>query len=315
MRHPERITTGRANGTIVFSILLFSIALSGQAALHPPAFAGDIVCSNGKRFLTPEPCIRACLKEPFGLAHLTGGECHLDPLNAAMRTDPNGTPTFYNQVVFGGVVPEPLVLISYLINHYYPPHLNTDFEPMLIKPLNDAFAEIEYPRSNSEYEKVELEVDPKLYRQRSPAFLLSTMGHEMIHAEQGRRTVRHLYLDVPWSVIQAMREVEAFSWQLNRDNFPRSFLPQTRKLIQFMTQDEKQDLGDYYVCWQWALRVRLNNLQRTPAILRDTQFRLEEDPWFSQVWITKYPNWKSQRAGKVPTVCANLPEASDIVQQ
>jgi hypothetical protein len=160
--------------------------------------------------------------------------------------------------------------------------------------------------SNLPGHKGKLTVSLELLYNKSPAFVLSTVGHEMIHAEQSLRRNKDLYTELASypEFFHALRELEAFSWQSGKDSFSRTFAPGTASLIKFMAQKEKDNIEQGYACSQWTLRNTIDTFRNRPdraKLMQQAGSYMKENPWVSEEWLPKNSNWATQTAGKRPS--------------
>lgn len=275
-------------------------------ALHFPVLAyasgpvGDIACGP-TRYIVPGDCMRQC-KGRRNLANLSGGQCFLVPQTPALVAN-KALRQFYNQALFGlGPVPQPqskIVLVAHILNVYYPPYLAPNFV-INIGPSTEQFAGIE--RASTPSQKPRLEITDDLFWL-TPAFVISTVGHEMVHMQQYNRTYKTSLSGIN-DAVAAFRELEAYSWQLNKDSFPRTF--KVGSLFSSFQDSEQQETELNYQCAQWDVWHAIENIASGPRrqiYSKSLAAWLEEDPWVRQVWLPQNSRWQQQHAGSRPAPC------------
>jgi hypothetical protein len=283
--------------------LLVSGCMPAHAADKP--FAGDITCSGSERFFIPGACTEKCSQQKHTLARITGGMCGFSSSCPAYGHETKSAlPVFYNQALFGrGAVKgeqAQLVLASHIINTYYPPN-NVKLITVLIGSAEggDDFAHTEPGKPGK---NPTLTIQSDLFFT-APGYLISTIGHEMVHVEQQKRTYKTNLTGIN-SLVGAMRELEASSWELGADNFPRSF--GASKISSCMRDSEKQGDQMAYACRAWQVKQSIEDVRTGPkssTYLPAVEKWLNEDPWASKVWLPGNPNWRTQNAGAMPPKC------------
>jgi hypothetical protein len=294
---------------IACMLLLVVAGLAGlRQSAHAQEYAGDITCGSKQRFTVPGECLNACSKQKRTLANLSGGLCFFSSSCPAYGKEPKSAlPVFYNQALFGrGPVQgeqAKLVLASHIINTYFPPN-NVKLIAVKIGATSggDDFAHVEpAPRAGG---KSTLTIQDDLFYT-APGYLISTIGHELIHVEQHKRTYKTSFAGIN-SLVGAMRELEASSWEIDADNFSRSF--GANKAVDCMRDQEKAAQRMTFACRQWQVRKAIADIRESAR--RDTYFKsvekwLNEDPWAQQVWLPDNPKWQTQAAGAQPKDCGN----------
>jgi hypothetical protein len=286
---------------IVLATLLIS---AGQ--LH----AQDIMCMPSKtKFFSPGMCSRDCkgggLKTPV--------RCAISPTCSGFDDKP--FKQFYNRALFGignvggfglgamaGAGPNANdVLIAHVINQFFKPNNFTHFNLSWSDPGNTAnWARVE--AASSIDKKMNLIVAPDA-RLLSPAGLVNTIGHEMVHVEQlqRKRTVRMDGLD---AVSTAFYELEATSWEDGNGKFKWAI--GASKWAGCVDKQEKNDHAIRLTCYDWRVKKAI---EENRSGLRGQRFGttmekyMNEDPWISQVWLKEHPDWKTAKAGPKPEVC------------
>jgi hypothetical protein len=139
---------------------------------------------------------------------------------------------------------------------------------------------------------------------RSPAGLVSTIGHEMIHVEQMQRHYSSIGVDDFGAVRSPLREVEAYSWELQQSNF--AWKIGRSKWLAGQTSDEIKESKVQAQCYEWQVESGIDKLRTGFGsggnVLRFGNF-LNEDPWTRSVWLPAHSDWKTHKAGPQPAVC------------
>ncbi len=287
-----------ARSRFALVVLASIMAAAGSAA------AQDILCGcSERRFSRPGNCLRDCRKR------ISCSACMIAPQCAAMQVQ--GFKQIYNQALFGigiGMVGVPrgatnTALVAWIINNFWRPNRVTDFNMVWGAPENTSdWAHVEPAASSGG--KMTLTISPDAIWL-SPAGLVTSLGHEMIHVEQLKRrsTVRMAGLN---SVLTAFRELEASSWETGSSSLAWSI--KANEFYDCQAEDEKAGSQATLSCRQWQVRKSIENVRTG---LRSAQFMgalekyMNEDPWISQVWLKQNPNWKTAAAGPAPSDCGN----------
>jgi hypothetical protein len=240
------------------------------------------------------------------LANLSGGQCSLKLQTRALKQDKN-LPLLYNQAMFGsgvvGGVDAETVLACELINNFYDPNKCPDFT-VSFGESKERWAGLECEASSASKPTLTLTSEVFLL---TPAYLALTVGHEMVHAGQCKRTykVTMMGLDAPHN---AFRELEAYSWESSGDSFPRKFKVKGTDLENSLQSSEKAELASNYTCAQWDVLNALAEFVKGPRYSKYGKNLLgymQQDPWISQVWLPNNPNWDKQSPGPQPAGCEN----------
>ena len=281
---------------------LLALVLAGTATLPAQEYKRDLLCGKTTRFTTPGECLNSCSQQRRTLANL-GGVCSFSSSCPAYGQEPHSAlPQFYNQALFGrGAVvgaEGKLVLASHIINTYYPPN-NARQISVIINPTKGGgeFAHVEPSATPGGKQTLTLR-DDVFYT--APGYMISVIGHEMVHVEQNNRSHKTNQMGIS-SLVGAMHELEASSWEIHADNFPRSIGPS--KVGNCMRDQEKTAQQQTYACRQWQVKQAIEDILRGPrkdAYSRSVGLWLNEDPWASQVWLPANPSWQTQAAGQKP---------------
>jgi hypothetical protein len=282
----------------IAALVLLALHFSAAAnASDPP---GDIACGS-TRYIVPGACMQQC-KGRRTLANLNAGKCFLAPQTPELSGN-QLLRQFYNQALFGaGPVPPPqsrVVLVAHILNLYYPPNKAPNFA-INFGPTKEQFAGL--TRASSPSQKPVLAISDDLFWL-TPAFVVSTLGHEMIHMDQYQRKYK-TNLNGINDAVAALRELEAYSWQLKKDNFPRTF--KVGSLYSSFQNSEQQETELNFECAHWDVSNAIENIVTGPRSLiysKSLAAWLEEDPWVRQVWLPQNPNWAQQHAGSKPAAC------------
>ena len=300
-------------GKLRFATVLFLVTLMCVVALskrvHAQEFTGDITCGGKQRFAVPGACLNSCSKQKRTLANFSGGLCFLSAACPAYdKTKDTALPQLYNQAMFGrGAVtgqPGKLVLASYIINTYYKPNNVRDIAVVIgSTPGGDDFAEVEKPSRPGG--KALLTIQDDLFFT-APGYLISSIGHEMVHLEQLKRIYKTNLGGIN-SLVGAMRELEASSWELGADTFSRSIGPNQVGGCEIDQEKKAQQMT--YACRQWQVKKAIEDIRggaRKDAYFKSIENWLNEDHWANQVWLQNNPDWKTQKAGAKPQdECSN----------
>jgi hypothetical protein len=299
-------TVPRLLKQIMTALIVFTALVIIADQVH----AQDIMCMPSKaKFFSPGMCSRDCkgggLKTPV--------RCAMSPACPAL--DEKKFKQFYNHALFGignvggfglgamaGAGPNAKdVVVSHIIDQFFKPNSIKNFNLAWSKPGNTAnWARVE--AASSKDSKMTLIVAPDaMYL--SPAGLINTIGHEMIHVEQLKRerTVRMSGLD---AVSTAFYELEATGWEDGNSKFKWAI--GASKWAGCVDKEEKDGQAIRLTCYGWRVKKAIEDVLTGP---RSQQYGstmekyMNEDPWISQVWMKEHPDWKTAKAGSKPEVC------------
>ena len=121
----------------------------------------------------------------------------------------------------------------------------------------------------------------------SPAALVSTIGHEMVHLEQRQRRLPISTLKGEQGVKDSLFELEASSWQAGAHNF--SWQIGSCKVASCVTKGEQLNDSALLACREWQAVNRLAAL--SPEAKQEMEKWLDQNPWTKQVWLPKHPDW------------------------
>jgi hypothetical protein len=178
------------------------------------AVADDIYnnCQD-KRYETPRDCL---LDDTHRRLGCTG--CFLSAQCEGLKSIAgyDAFKSMYNQALFfKGPVPVGdlafLTLASSIINNFYSPYKSTDFNIIIEGGDLLFWAKLEEPDVPGQ--RPDLRISKKLFLECSPAFLVQSIGHELIHMNQ-YETSPDVNLRGITTYINAFLELEASSWEM-----------------------------------------------------------------------------------------------------
>lgn len=292
-----RITSSRLAGMKkLFALGMISavVLVAGKGTLFAQQ---DIYCNcNKQRYGTPGECLQNCKGN-----RLTCTGCFLSPRCPALQGDKN-LKLLYNRALFRkGLVPlnqAQRSLVAHIINHYYKPFSAGQINIVLADGAPRSFwAEIE-PASGGGKPTLQVHIDLIWC---SPAFLVSAVGHEMIHYLQSLRpnAVDLTGID---KAVWAFKELEASNWESGANNF--NWKIGSDQVFHCLRQVEKDEVLKILRFRQWEVRSRIEEIV---SGFRDAHNRLKRlerwltaNPWTRDVWLPANPNWKSYTAGPRP---------------
>jgi hypothetical protein len=290
---------------------LLSVAGSARVALAGGE-SGDITCGGDQRFLVPGLCSKACKSQGLKMKY-----CALSPQTNALKAGGDEVmrqiQQQYNQAMFGRGIADYATarkgLGCTLINYLYPPYRCTKSFDVELVPSEtgntlddpDYLAKFSCNRATggnsftftSNFFLV------------SPAYMLSTIGHELVHADQCAHHSGHVAIGVD-RVQFELDELEAYSWEAGKDNFPRTFKVKPSDLT-IMRPDEAESVQAAYACAVWLTDAAVAQfLPGAPYSKYAGALRayLQGDPWTNTVWLPQHPQWdKAPPTGKRPDNC------------
>ena len=299
-----------------FCGLALIIGVAPASLQAQSGFSGDIVClSTRKPFLLPGVCEKTCPARA-NLANLNalnyGGVngatfCDLKAQTPAITGD-DRMRQFYDLAVWNKILgghpvppyPPKLVLVSHILNNYYTPYKASTFT-IGFGPSSEKWAGLTPAAGPGA--KPDLMISEELFWL-TPAFVMSVMGHEMVHMDQFQRHYRTKMTGIQNAVV-ALRELEASSWELRKDNFPRTFKLKS-PLVPYMQETEQKEEETNYACDQWDVNRAIEDVVTGPRGIVYAQSLtawLQEDSWVRQVWLPQNPDWAARKAGARPASC------------
>ena len=283
---------------------------------------GELLCTcTDKAYDKPVDVLPKCTRPALGrpmcgaVLRKTGQPC------PAFRTS-NGFTTLYDQVVLGrpgplggmgaalpaGIVTIPsgsaanprdphTILVGTLIGTYFKPWGPADFY-MTVQPGGVGgveYAHVEAHRGQQYY----LVVRGAAFTELSPAGMVSSLGHEMIHAEQLRRPGNLPKATGLSAITAAVNELEASSWETMVSSFRWQIGPNSTWSCETpLERDRSEALRS---CREWQIRellVGVNLKSTTQAAFEEW---IRQNPWASTNWLPKNPRWKQVRTNDLPS--------------
>lgn len=261
---------------------------------------GDLLCSCTKKLFETPDCLRPKCTKPV----LTSPGCGPMVSSAACR-GLYATGIFkqeYDAVVLG----RGLMGAGAGFNH---------------EGLVRTIAKIYYPQVGNlrvgisenpgEYAKIEgtntLHMSIIAFGELSPAALISTIGHELVHGEQNKERNKD-----PWTytgnLVNAMFELEASTWDNGKWKGPGSF-----GLNKFWTCEapaEQAGASALRACREWQVSVlvgKMNALEATKRAAAQAKFQkfLNANEFAGTQWFPKHKDWKTMTAPAGSTVEIN----------
>jgi hypothetical protein len=291
------------NRLLVLAVPLITLCVT-------PALAStDLLCqSSGARFELPNACLKSCKYSAVKFGCFFSPQCQ--GMKAKAEESQRSLVRIYNAAIFGiGRLPlvSPYVaqpeyywedsLVAAVINHFYSPFKATDVQIMIEKPPHVSWCEVDRNVAAGQHPK--LWMDPEVLLQ-SPPFLVSCIGHEMVHMLQIQR--KYTSFRGINDAITAFRELEAFTWETGNHDFHWEIGPSP--VFNCVTTNESRELELDLRCAQWQVRKEIGDLNEPPQrYLGVLDKWLKEDPWTSSQWLPQNPNWRTYRAGPRPHEC------------
>jgi hypothetical protein len=93
----------------------------------------------------------------------------------------------------------------------------------------------------------------------TPAFVVSTLGHEMIYMGQYNRKYKTNFNGIN-DAVAALRELEAYNWQLRKGHSPRTF--KVDSLFSSFQNSEQHETELNFQCAQWDFSNAIENSVR-----------------------------------------------------
>jgi hypothetical protein len=146
---------------------------------------------------------------------------------------------------------------------------------------------------------------------KSPAFIVTSTGHALIHVEQYRRAYNGFNSEdlAIRKARDALREVEAREWETNTGAFPWK-LHTANRWFSSLTSAERNDLLTLKQCAEWNAGHEIEALRgdsaSAAAVQKLAQF-MQQDPWVRANWLPHHADWATHRAGPQPDACKNPP--------
>ena len=277
------------------------------------ACAQDYLCTtSNQRFYQPGACLQACRPTTEGNG-LTRGVTMADrpcvfqskcaSIMKHLSTGGDMLVLAYGAVALQRrtMIPQPeKIIVSQVLARFFPPYNIRQFN-VVIGEVNgaDQWASL-MPSSAGAAPTLTVSHDLFLV---TPAFLISVLGHEMVHDQQYKRQ-NPVNPNGFRPVVDAIRELEASKWQQGIDTFDRGFRSETTLCFD---QSESQEVRQVTACREWQVKKAIENVRsgpRSSQLLPVIEKWMKADPWAQQVYIPEHPDWKTARAGGSPdNVC------------
>ncbi len=216
----------------------------------------------------------------------------------------------YNQAIFGISMGPASVgqtsqlkpgLVAMIINYYYAPY-TARFVEISIGPTNTRdWANILYPKNRAG--KYQLVVSDDLFYL-SPAMLIQSLGHEIIHLTQYERhySVNFQYID---SATSAFRELEASTWESGTRTL--NYFRKNSNFYNCLKEDEKNAATSRLECRKWGVRKAIKDIREKEQFrsgpMKTFEKWLGEDEWTNKYWLPSNPGWSTYDPGPEPANC------------
>lgn len=270
------------------------------------AFAQDYLCTTSKkRYYQPGACQQECrpTREGNGLTRsvtMADKPCSFQSICAGIMKHLSGGGDML-VLAYGAValqkrtmIPQPeKIIISQVLGRFYGYSIK-QFNVVIGDPSGrDQWASL----TPSRVGLPTLTVSHDLYLL-TPAFLISVIGHEMVHDQQYKRK-NPVDPTGFTSLVDSIRELEASHWQMGIDTFNRGFRLETDLCL---ADDERKEIRQVHACREWQVRRAIENISHGPRaqLFSNVEKWLMADPWAKQVYIPEHPDWKTARAGAPP---------------
>jgi hypothetical protein len=301
----------RCLATLAFAVTLLHFSGAGVAL----ADAGDITCGGTDRFLLPELCNRACSSQGLKMRY-----CALSPETSALKAGGDEVmkqiQQQYNQAMFGPGIADHttarLGLGCTLVNNLYPPYRCTQSFAVTFAPSSSG-SKLDDPDYLAKFTcdkttgRNTFAFTSDLFWT-SPAYILSIIGHELVHADQCQRYSGSVAIGVDRAQ-HAFSELEAYSWEAGKDSFPRTFKVKAAQLT-IMRPDEAQSVQAAYACASWNVDDAVARfLPGAPYAKYVERLRsyMTQDLWIKTVWLPQHPHWDMDPSkSKRPDNCEDL---------
>jgi len=312
----------RHNIGIFTTGIVLVVVVIGMPPLAPagPAFGGPkggaiFICSlKEKEYDNPRECVKGCSEGPvrFGLCSVKiEAACprlkELNPEDPWDRAYANAV-LWHTSLKFGPYLKGTLEgvrtkLIQRIIDKYFAePRGRYADRRKSIDALNAVKRRIEFAQPGggdwAHYGEGVLTVRRDLFRQ-SLAFIVSTIGHEMIHLTQDFRSIQKAPAGID-SATTAFLELEAWAWEAN-ENYAWDYdtpSPGFRCLRQGDREDSIDAIRRELRCYEWQIPKRVNDILTGPrnpeSNARLLQRWLEANSWTKVHWLPRHQNWPNE---------------------
>ena len=216
----------------------------------------------------------------------------------------------YNQALFGISMGPASVrqtstlkpgLVAMIMNYYYAPY-TAGYVEITIGPTNTSDWANILNKKNS-VGKYPLVVSDDLFYL-SPAMLLQSLGHEIVHMAQYERRYSMNVLQID-SAITAFRELEASTWESGTKTL--AYFKKESNFFDCLKQDEKNAATAMLRCREWGVRKAIQDIREKEQVRSGPMKMLEkwlsEDEWTRTYWLPSNPDWKTYEPGPKPQNC------------
>lgn len=240
--------------------------------------------------------------------------CTLSPQCAAMANlapaQKNTLIAQYNQALFGISMGPASVgrtsalkpgLVAMIMNYYYAPY-TARYVAISIGPTNTSdWANILNQKNSAG--KYPLVVSDDLFWL-SPAMLMQSIGHEIVHLTQYQRTYSMNVAQID-AAFSAFRELEASTWETGTSTI--SYSSKNPNFFDCLMPAEQNAATAILRCREWGVRKAIATIreidQLRPGALRTLERWLQEDAWTKTHWLPSNPGWKTYTPGPRPANC------------
>jgi hypothetical protein len=240
--------------------------------------------------------------------------CTLSPQCAAMAdlapAQKNTLIAQYNQVLFGISMGPASVgrssllkpgLVAMIMNFYYAPY-TARYVAISIGPTNTSdWANILNQKNSAG--KYPLVVSDDLFWL-SPAMLMQSIGHEIVHLVQYQRTYSMNVAQID-AAFTAFRELEASTWESGTRTL--SYTNKNANFFDCLMPAEQNAATALLRCREWGVKKAIETIREIdrvrPGAMRTLEQWLQEDAWTKAHWLPSNPGWKTYAPGPKPMNC------------
>ena len=216
----------------------------------------------------------------------------------------------YNQALFGISMGPASVrrtsmlkpgLVALIMDYYYAPH-TARYVEIAIGPTNSGdWANILNQKNSAG--KYPLVVSDDLFWL-SPAMLMQSIGHEIVHLVQYQRSYSMNVAQID-AACSAFRELEASTWESG--NTDMNYSNKGSNFFNCLMPVEQNAATAMLRCREWGVRKAIQSVreidQLRPGAMRKLEQWLQEDAWTKAHWLPSNPGWKTYAPGPKPQNC------------
>ena len=217
----------------------------------------------------------------------------------------------YNQALFGiSMGPASVrrastlkpVLVALIMNYYYAPYTARYIDISIDNTNTSDWANILSKKNSAG--KYPLVVSDDLFWL-SPAMLMQSLGHEIVHLDQYQRTytMNVFYID---AAIAAFRELEASTWDTGTST--RKYSNKNSNFFDCLMPVEQNAATATLRCREWEVKKAIMTIRKKdewrPGVMRTLERWLQEDVWTKTYWLPSNPEWKTYAPGPKPPNCS-----------